>query len=235
MLYLPVVMVTGYRTPELDRRVNRSIDRHRRFWRAASALALSLVWVFSQHLSAVGQQDDVAILSPQPGQAVQGVAAITGSASDPNLTSYEVQFAYHRSKNATWFLIQEGQQAVAEGLLATWDTTTITDGNYDIRLVVLRADGSSRESVVEQVRVRNYSTVETNTPAPTTEVTREPTATVPTTTMTPFNFTVTPLPPNPAELTGFEIAASIAQGSLAVVVLAVIIGMYFAMRRLFRR
>jgi hypothetical protein len=216
MLYLPVVMVTGYRTPELDRRVNRSIDRYRRFWRAASALALSLVWVFSQHLSAVGQQDDVAILSPQPGQAVQGVAAITGSASDPNLTSYEVQFAYHRSKNATWFLIQEGQQSVSEGLLATWD-------------------GSSRESVVEQVRVRNYSTVETNTPAPTTEVTREPTATVPTTTMTPFNFTVTPLPPNPAELTGFEIAASIAQGSLAVVVLAVIIGMYFAMRRLFRR
>jgi carbohydrate-binding DOMON domain-containing protein len=76
--------------------------------------------------------------------------------------------------------------------------------------------------------VRNYTPVETPTPAPTAIL---PTLT-PTDTLTPTPFpTPTPLPVNPAVLTQADISTSLVYGGLGAVILIIILGIYFGLRR----
>jgi hypothetical protein len=42
-------------------------------------------------------------------------------------------------------------------VLAKWDTTTITDGIYRLKLSVTTTNGTINEVVVEQVTVMNYT------------------------------------------------------------------------------
>ena len=48
--------------------------------------------------------------------------------------------------------------------LADWDTTAIADGTYQLRLRVMLNDGNTLETIVPDLRVRNYTAVETSTP-----------------------------------------------------------------------
>ncbi len=82
------------------------------------------------------------IESPVTGQAVQGSIAIRGSTGMDRFQSYEVNFSYEGDPTLTWFLIQEGTTPVQDGVLAEWDTTTITDGDYTLRLLVTLNDGT---------------------------------------------------------------------------------------------
>ena len=68
------------------------------------------------------------------------------------------------SDEGNWFLIQYSYEPVENGTLAVWDTSTIADGNYHLRIKVLLTDGRTRETIVSQLRVRNYTAVETSTP-----------------------------------------------------------------------
>jgi hypothetical protein len=86
----------------------------------------------------------------------------------------EVSFAYGSDAGRTWFLIQESQQPVSGGALATWDTTTLTDGDYDLRLLVSLKDGTQQQVVVKGLRVRNYTPVEASSPTVTPLVSATP-------------------------------------------------------------
>jgi hypothetical protein len=122
----------------------------------------------------------VAIVSPRGGDALQGVVAIQGSAAAEGFQSAELAFAYQADRTGTWFLLWQSRRPVAEGVLTPWDTTTITDGVYRLRLQVLYTNGEVVEQRVEGLRVRNYSPVETSTPgAVSTESAARPTATPP--------------------------------------------------------
>jgi hypothetical protein len=109
---------------------------------------------------------DIVIVDPQPGQALKGVVAIMGRTTLSSFRSAEVLFGYTNDPSQTWFLIAESASPVEAGLLAEWDTSTLTDGNYTLRLVVNRTDGSRVVVIVPGLRVRNYSPVETSTPTP---------------------------------------------------------------------
>jgi hypothetical protein len=173
-------------------------------------------------------QEQPAILSPQQGQVVQGVVTILGSSNESGFGSSEIDFGYAGDTTGTWFLIAKGSQPVDSNTLATWDTTTITDGNYDLRLRVTLSDGTYLDAIVPNLRVRNYTPIETPTPAP-TEV--QPTNT-PTKTLTPTPFpTPTPLPVNPAVLTPADISTSLVYGGLGAVILIIILGIYLWLRR----
>jgi len=98
------------------------------------------------------------LTSPQPGQVVSGLLTLSGTADHPAFNRYELSFAYAEDTTDTWFSIGEPVDTrVIDGRLALWDTSTITDGDYSLRLRVWLQDGRSLEAVVPGIRVRNYS------------------------------------------------------------------------------
>lgn len=189
-------------------------------------LMLSLVfWIVSFSPVLV---DDPTIDSPRPGDVLQGVVAVTGSSDVGGFLSAETSFSYSDDPTGTWFLISTSTQPVSNNRLVTWDTTVITDGNYVMRLQVNLTNGTSREFIVPQLRVRNYTPVETPTPlAIAPEATPLPTSM---STMTPFP-TPTALARNPATLVPTDVSASILYGGLATISMFIIIGVFLWLRR----
>ena len=176
----------------------------------------------------VAAQVGPVIVSPRQGDALQGVVIIRGSSDVAGFMSVEVAFAYTGDITGTWFLIAVSSQPVHLDTLATWDTTTITDGDYELRMRTYLNDGKSLDVLISNLRVRNYTPVETPTPAPTA---LQPTATsTPTLTATPFP-SPTPLPINSAVLTPMDVSKSIAYGGLGAVLFLMIIGAYLGLRR----
>ncbi|HLF89570.1 MAG TPA: hypothetical protein VI451_11525, partial [Anaerolineales bacterium] len=184
------------------------------------------------------------ITSPSGGDAVQGQVSISGASGVPGFFYYELTFAYTGDTTGTWFLIEESFNPIQSGALATWDTFAITDGTYDLRLLVTLIDASQMETVVRGVRVRNYTLIETSTPtpsltptsAPTTDQTRTftppDTLTItPTPTGTPPAPTVTSLPRNPAEIVPQQISDSLLRGAAGTLAAFLLLGMYSSLRR----
>ena len=84
------------------------------------------------------------IADPQPGQALRGVVLIQGTAVHPAFDHYEVSFSYEPNPTADWFAIEAaGSSPVQNGQLASWDTTQIADGAYQLRLRVFSSDGGA--------------------------------------------------------------------------------------------
>lgn len=159
---------------------------------------------------------------------MQGIVTITGTTDIQGFSYSEVEFAYSSDPTGTWFLIATNNDPITGGTLGTWDTTTITDGNYRLRLRVHLEDGSLRDAAIPNLRVRNYTAVETPTPAPTA---RQSTR-VPTITLTPTLFpTPTLLPTNEAILTRSEISWSAGLGGAAAILVLAIISLYLWVRR----
>jgi hypothetical protein len=223
-------------------------------------LLILVTWLGLPSLMAAAPE--IAVVSPRPGEALQGVVTITGSAAVDGFAAMELSFAYSHDPGRTWFLIQESLQPVSSGALAAWDTTTITDGDYDLRLLVILKDGTKKMVVVAGLRVRNYTPVETNTPtatkpapAATPEPTRFPENAVlsatpqngvrsatpedgvrsATPSITAVPPTATTLPTNPARLSQVDYAVSLTQGVAIVLVLFAALGLYLGIRRLKRR
>ncbi len=183
----------------------------------------------------------VGILSPGPGHALQGNVSVIANTMTEEFEAAELAFAYDEDFTDTWFLLQQASQPITSTVMAQWDTTTITDGNYRLRLVVRRQQGDQLSVVVAGLRVRNYTPIETDTPTPVTPtLTPEPGDTpIPTITSTP---TITPLPPtptalptNPAELTSEVIALTLARGVLIGSGLLALLGVYVTLQAYVKR
>lgn len=156
---------------------------------------LVAVWLiqFSGTLAAPPGQETVgiaAITQPGNGATVQGVVPIIGSSDHPAFQFYTVEFSPTDPGNQ-WQFIGDGQTPVVNGQLTSWDTMTVPDGSYTIRLRTVRVDGNYDEAFVEIV-VANAQPLPTNTPA-VAEETPTPGFAVPTE-------TPTPLPPTPTIL-----------------------------------
>jgi len=120
------------------------------------------------------------ITSPEPVTVLRGSVPVSGTAVHPEFQRYELYFRLE--PGATWVFIGDAHfQQVDDGLLGVWDTTSLTDGTYSLRLRVVRLDGNYDETVVRQLLVANAQPTETSTP----EVSPTPTD------------TPTPLPPTP--------------------------------------
>lgn len=170
----------------------------------------------------------VALSSPLPGQALQGLVTVSGSSDVEGFASAEVAFAYAGDPTGTWFLVAAADSPVSDGVLAVWDTTAISDGDYVLRLRVRLSDGAFRDATVPDLRVRNYTPIETPTPAPTAG--QAPPAPSATPSATPYP-TPTPLPPNPAGLTPAGVWTGVFYGGAAAVLLYALIGLYLWLRQ----
>jgi hypothetical protein len=181
------------------------------------------------------------IISPKPGQALQGNIPVVVDTTFQKFQSVELTFAYANNPTKTWFLIYQGLQPVSNGPLVAWDTSLITDGDYDLRMTITFLDGSQQAVDVRGLRVRNYSAVETDTPAPATPTSPPATAETPIPTITPTHQpsplppAATALPPNPAELQQQDVWLNAGKGALAIVGLFALAGLYQAARSLGRQ
>ena len=181
------------------------------------------------------------IEAPVSGQAVQGSVVILGSIDQDRFYSYEVNFSYAQDPTQVWFLIQESTTRVQDGILAVWDTTTITDGEYSLRLLVTRDDGTHSEVLVEDLRVRNYTPLETSTPTavpPTSDPGKpylSPTpAITPMPTPTSQQPTPTILPTNPAEITPSQMVTTYGKGAAFAIGSFALLGIYLGIRAIHR-
>jgi hypothetical protein len=182
------------------------------------------------------QDSGVAVTSPKPGDALRGQVNIIGSTSVPNFVSAQLDFAYASDATGTWFPLQAFSQPVFDSPLYTWDTTSITDGDYILRLRVFTADGTVQEVSVP-IKLQNDA-VPTPTLAPTSTAeavnVQIPTpfllAASPTPTEVPRP-TPTPMPTNAAALGQNEIYASLGRGALVILGLFALAGLILRLRR----
>jgi hypothetical protein len=200
-------------------------------------ITLFISIVVSFLLAGLFQQapQQVVIDSPKPGEALQGKVTISGTVPTEGFESYDVSFSYQHDTTNTWFLIDQGKEAVTAGALASWDTTTISDGTYRIRVTAFLKDGKAVQTMVTGLRVRNYTTIETATPAPVNASGTEIVSTPLPADYKPLFQTATPLPGNAAEVTKQDLTKSLMGGGLVALGLFVILGLYLAVRALFRR
>ena len=190
-------------------------------------IALPNQTIFAQVLTPV----PIVITFPKDGNAIQGIVSIKSNISIDNFLSASAFFRYTKDNTDTWFLIGETKKINDGNIAIEWDTTTISDGNYDIKIVIKCADDTTREALANNIRVRNYSQIETNTPDPfhrETNGTPEPTNTA-TMTATPIH-SPTPLPTNPATISPKDIGNSIKNGAIFIFVVFLVFGVYLGMR-----
>ncbi|MBI1795306.1 MAG: hypothetical protein HYR70_14110 [Chloroflexi bacterium] len=190
-------------------------------------------------LRAAAQASAPVITAPAAGQVLQGLVAITGFTDIQNFDSAEIAFAYASDTANTWFNISTTTLPISNDVLASWDTTTISDGEYVLRLRVTLLDRTFQDVTVP-VQVRNYTALATPTPAATSTqpalqiptpilVAVSPTLPAPTFTPRP---TPTPLPPNPAALSQGEVYVSLQRGAIAIGILFFVFGIFLRLRRL---
>jgi hypothetical protein len=183
------------------------------------------------------RQKTAAILSPVPGQALQGSAPIVVDTAVEGFEAAELAFAYANNPSGTWFTLFQSNQPVSGEALMEWDTSQISDGTYTLRLTVRLSDGTQQEVEAAGLRVRNYTAIENDTPTPVTpSATSPPQDTpvpsfTPTPTGTPRPPTPTPLPDNPAVLDKSEVVKSAAKGALVVLGIFALAALYGALRR----
>lgn len=176
----------------------------------------------------------VLIDSPRPGEALQGQVSIIGTTDIEGIQSFEISFAYQRDDTNTWFLIGQGKGIFRGQTLAVWDTTTISDGIYRLRIRAFLNDGRTLESVITGLRVRNYTPIETSTPepdraSPPEEVTTRPTD------YHPMKLTNTVEAEHDLQVTTSMLGNSLVRGGFIALVFFIILAAYLGLRSLLRR
>ena len=187
-------------------------------------LSLILLFLAVKITSTVYSQIGISILNLSDDEILQGIQVIRGNTAIEGFSSYLVQFSTI-SHPDDWFNIIESTSSVQNDILAEWDTTIISDGNYNLRLIVLFENGDLLIKQVNNLRVRNYTATET--PIPTIESSSINTI-IPTSTLMPTVIypTATELPENPAILTKSNLNRSALFGMIGAIVLILPISIF---------
>jgi hypothetical protein len=180
-----------------------------------------IVWLFHAPFFQMTQGSSISY--PEAGSSIQGIVEIQGTITLENLDRAEISYSYSDSSNPNWFIIYQGLEPVQKGIITRWDTTTITDGTYKIRLSLYLKDGTVVEQIIDPVYVRNY----------TFEISGTPTALLPGT-PTPLHIetektqTILPtlIPANPGAIAREEVNRSMVTGVILAGLCMAILGVY---------
>jgi hypothetical protein len=192
-----------------------------------SVIRLTLISLLALQL--ISASSAPMIDSPQSGEQLKGVVRITGSTQIEGFETGEVSYAYE-SDLGSWFLIRNNDQPVVKDVLATWDTTTIADGIYRLRVKVLLKGGKSQESIISGLKVQNYSPVE----RPTSNIAAIISTSTPSSGTSLVFATPIRLPENPATIHMADIWFRMVEGIAVVLALLGLLGLYIGIRRVFR-
>lgn len=115
-----------------------------------------------------GSPNAIGITSPVNGNTLRGNVTILGSASHPNFLQYALEYGPDPNGSNLWYPITSIpiNRTVLNGALGAWNTTSIPDGNYQMRLHVWLSNGTEDYRVVTGLQVRNQNnpTPQTNRP-----------------------------------------------------------------------
>jgi len=180
----------------------------------------------------------LAITAPLAGDVLRGEITITGTTDIENFLSAQLDFTYASNPAGNWFTLQTVSQPVLSSSLAIWNTASISDGDYILRLRVNLTDGTFQEVTVP-VKVQNDTPISTPTLEPETATPDSITVQIP----TPFLLAASPtptevprptpsaLPTNPVSLNQNEIYASLGRGALVIIGLFIFAGLIIRVRR----
>jgi len=178
------------------------------------------------------QLDLVRILTPQKGSVLQGNIDIVGTATGIGFQYAEVSFRYQKEDPGDWFLISQISEPKVDDFLLTWDTSSIVDGDYQVKIQAFYMDGHQIEAIIEDLRIRNYSPVETviatTLPSSNPQMTENPSLMItPTKIITEY---ATPLPKNELSTDIGGILNSTLQGAIVGVLLLIVLGLWLILR-----
>jgi hypothetical protein len=153
---------------------------YKRVLAAGVALAVIMLGVVLPSWAAPLRQWRSVITYPEAGMTVGGIVEIKGIATHVNFDSYQVRYAPGTNvvADTAWVdIVMLVPNPVDNGVLCTWDTTTVPDGPYVLALAVWGLNDADNPHLhfVEHIVVDNASFVPS--PEPTSE--SEPAATVP--------------------------------------------------------
>lgn len=95
--------------------------------------------------------DKVILTSPVAGHEVQGTVDLEGTVDIPDFGFYKYEVAQKGSD--TWATISADRKVVRNGVLGHWDTSSLTPGDYQLRLVVTDNKGQALPPCIVPVRV----------------------------------------------------------------------------------
>ncbi len=93
----------------------------------------------------------LALSAPKPGQDVKGKIILKGTIDVPSFGFYKYEYAA-LGKEA-WTTIAAGDKVVTDGELGAWDTSQLTPGDYQIRLLVTDNLGKALPPCISTVHV----------------------------------------------------------------------------------
>jgi hypothetical protein len=97
--------------------------------------------------------DQIMLTAPKPGELIRGVVELTGTANIPNLAFFKYEISSVGSN--IWATVSAGDEPKQNEKLGDWDTTTLPNGDYFLRLVLIDNAASPIEPCVIAVRVEN--------------------------------------------------------------------------------
>ena len=97
--------------------------------------------------------DRIMITSPKPGEEVKGVVDLIGTADVPNFGFYKYEIA--PVGTLSWATVQADRQPKKDELLGKWNTLSLSNGDYFLRLVITDNVGKALDPCVIAVRVLN--------------------------------------------------------------------------------
>ncbi|NSW51195.1 MAG: hypothetical protein HPY85_01655 [Anaerolineae bacterium] len=131
-------------------------------------VSLVLMW-FSSFFPQVNA-NRVVLKFPMDNEVLQGEITITGNTDVIGFESYELVFMYENGTNdGDTFFIMKSDVPVKDGVLGTWKTNEISDGNYRLLLIVNYEDDKPVIETANNLRVRNYTPVEEDEALPAVE------------------------------------------------------------------
>jgi hypothetical protein len=120
-----------------------------------------------------------------------------------------------------------------DNILANWDTSTIADGTYQIKVLAIYENDRQQETIIENLNVRNYTPfdpIKTDSSDETQilPTTGMPIEIMPTPTQKPLP---TPIPPNEMIVTQSQFIMTVIQGAILGVLFLFVIALFVIIRR----
>jgi len=97
--------------------------------------------------------DQIMITSPRSGEDLSAVVDLIGTANVPNFGFYKYEIALAGTQN--WATVSAEREPKINELLGKWNTLSLSNGDYFLRLVITDNVGNSLEPCVISVRVLN--------------------------------------------------------------------------------
>ena len=95
--------------------------------------------------------DEIFLALPLPGQDVSGTVTLVGTVDVANFGFYKYEVSSQGAES--WATISAGREIKNNADLGLWDTSTLTPGDYELRLSVVDNQGQSYLPCIIPVRV----------------------------------------------------------------------------------